>query len=58
MRIHPYIAPILVGFIILAIQTNLGSAAEIKVLSIRAAMGVLSELGPRFFFRYLARFQF
>ena len=48
MRIHPYIAPMLMGFIIAAVQTDLASSAEIKVLSTHAAMGVLSELGPRF----------
>jgi molybdate transport system substrate-binding protein len=48
MRIHPYIARLLIGFVTLAIQTNPGSAAEIKVLSTHAALEVLSELGPQF----------
>jgi molybdate transport system substrate-binding protein len=48
MRIHPYIARLLIGFIISAIQTNPGSAAEIKVLSTHAALEIVSELGPQF----------
>jgi molybdate transport system substrate-binding protein len=48
MRIRPYITRVLTGFMISVIQTNLGSAAEIKVLSTHAALEVLSELGPQF----------
>src|SRR3984885_8381538 len=48
MRIHRYITRLLIGFITLVIQTNLGSATEIKVLSTHAALEVLSELGPQF----------
>jgi molybdate transport system substrate-binding protein len=48
MRIHRYIAHLFSGFITLVIQTNLGSATEIKVLSTHAALEVLSELGPQF----------
>jgi molybdate transport system substrate-binding protein len=48
MTIYLYIARIFMGFAIAAIQTNLGSATEIKVLSTHAALEVLSELGPKF----------
>jgi molybdate transport system substrate-binding protein len=48
MTIHRYIAHLLIGFITLVIQTNLGTATEIKVLSTHAALEVLSELGPQF----------
>ena len=48
MRIHPYIARLLIGFTTLVIQINPGSATEIKVLSTHAALEVLSELGPQF----------
>ena len=48
MRIHRYIARLLVGFATLVIQASLGSATEIKVLSTHAALEVLTELGPQF----------
>jgi hypothetical protein len=46
MRLYPYITRPLVAFITSAIQTSLGSATEIKVLSTHAALEVLRELGP------------
>ena len=48
MRIHLYIARLLIGFIIATAQTDSGSASEIKVLSTHAVLEVLSELGPQF----------
>ncbi len=48
MRLYPYITRLLVAFITSAIQTSLGSATEIKVLSTHAALEVLRELGPQF----------
>jgi hypothetical protein len=48
MRLYPYITRLLVAFITSAMQTSLGSATEIKVLSTHAALEVLRELGPQF----------
>jgi molybdate transport system substrate-binding protein len=48
MRIGPVIANASIGIIVAMALTNVGSAAEVKVLSTHAALEVLSELGPQF----------